>query len=240
MREGPTTELSLVTGSAGLYAPDASGGEALLLLWTPGHQATLPIGSLWVDSGIPADPGWFVFLAGPATQANAAAIEAALRKGLGETRPTGIAWAEANGGIACAVPIECRAEAAPSVAADATLPTPDGLLALTFAAGTPLRSAGNVEGITASAPREAGPVLPGSDGATVWIQGERAGCVTFQALAGQAPAADAIVTLMKVSLDPLRPFDPSRSFQTFTGMSYGFAGDAAGRWQLVALEGETE
>lgn len=240
MRNVTTTVLSLVTGSTGLYAPGASGGEALFLLWTPGAQATLSITSLWADSGVPADPGWFIFLAGPVGQANAAAVEAALRKGLGETRPTGIAWADVNGGIACAVPIECRAGAAPSVAADATLPTPAGLLALSFAAGTPLRSVGDFEGLAASAPPKAGPVLTGSDGATVWIQGERAGCATFQALAGQDPAADATVTLMEVSLDPLRPFDPSRSFQTFTGMSYGFTADAAGRWQLVALEDGTE
>ena len=139
MRNMTTTVLSLVTGSAGLYGPDASGGEALFLLSVPDHQATLPIGSLWVDSGIPADPGWFVFLAGPVTQANAGAVEAALRKGLGETHPTGLAWADADGGIACAVPIGCSAGAAPSVAADATLPTPAGLLALSFPAGTPLR-----------------------------------------------------------------------------------------------------
>lgn len=234
MTNGTTAELNLVTGSAGLYAPDASGGEALFLLWAPGKQATLPVASLWSDAGLPDDPGWFVFLAAPVGPARAGAVEAALRKALGESPATGIAWADGEGAIACAMPIACAAAAAPTVAADTTLPTPAGLLALSFPAGAPLRSIGDLEAIVVSAPPEAGPVRAGGDGAAIRIQSDGAGCVTFLALAGQAPAAGASVSLMEVSLDPMRPFDPSRSFQTFTGMGYGFAGGEGGRWQLAA------
>lgn len=227
--------LTLVAGSTALYAPGGTGTSAFLLWNEAEAPTTLPLSSTWSDSGAPANPGWFVFLEAPVE----AAIEGGLRAALAGKTSTGLAWAVKGAWIACAVPIACTADAGPSVASDCTLPTPAGLLALSFPAGTPLRSTGTLEGIVASAPTEAGPVRAGSDGTIVWIQGERAGCVTFQALAGQPPSAGGTVTLMEVSLDPLRPFDPSRSFQTFTGMSYGFTRDAGDRWQLVALEGGT-
>lgn len=238
--DGGGPELAKVPGSAALYAFAAADGGALFLLADPSSAPeTLQLSELWSDSGPPAKPGWFVF---PAAPGAAAALEPQLRSCLLTAATTGIAWARGDGTSAARVPIRQDGSGAPCAAADSTLPTPAGTLALSFAEGTPLRAsplAESPQAILASYPPALGPGATGPALVAVQLQGPNSGCLTFEALVGQPPAEQSGVTLMAVSIDPLRPFDPLRTYQMFTGRNFGFA-SAGNGWQLVDLEDRAE
>ena len=233
----------LQLGSSALYAASAAGGSALFLL-AAAHDppASILLADTWSDAGAPLCPGWFVFLAQPIDAGSAQGVEATLRSALASPETTGFAWADRQGNVASCLPTGLDASQAPCVAAETTLPTPPGMLALSFPKDAPLRKVdeeGTLQAIACGVPPDA--TTEGATGMSASIQatGEAAGCITFEAFVGDPPGAGAAVVLMAVSIDPLHPFDPKRSFQRFTGARFGFAPHGDG-WQLASLEGAVE
>ena len=233
--------LRLVTGAMALYAALAGGGTAVFLLSsTAAAPPQLTLGEIWSDVGPPSRPGWFAFLAAAVTGASAREVELKLRSGLSPGEASGIAWAAADGTVACRLPTKLGVDDRPVAAAETTLPTPLGSLALSFPAEAPLRGSrqgGLLTAIECGIPAAAVGLPAASPAAAVQIGGEAAGCVFFEALVGDPPGSAGAVSLMTISIDPLAPFDPKRSYRRFTGRTFGFARTADG-WQLVVLEGD--
>lgn len=234
-------------GRSALYAASAEGGSALFLLAdATAPPPSLPLGDTWSDSGAPSRPGWFVFTAAPVDSGNAGAVERNLRSGLvpaadvdAPPDATGFAWADPAGIVAAKVATALDGSGAPRVAEDVTLPTAPGMLALSFPMEAPLRSLvqhGALHAIGCGMPPHALPVPTHGPGASIRIAGDAAGCITFDAFVGQPPGEGANVVLMAVSVDPLRPFDPKRSYRRFAGATFAFARNGE-EWQLVAQGG---
>lgn len=239
----PHGALVLITGATALYAPAPEGGTAVFLLGsaTDPPPQLLP-GEIWSDTGAPAHPGWFVFLAEPVGGSGAQQVETELRAVLAAREATGFAWADRQGNIMSVVDTELDASGSPRIAGDATLPVPVGMLALSFPKDAPLSKVdedGMLQAIACGVPAGVAPGAPTGPGASVQVTGPAAGCVTFDAFVGDPPGSGATVVLMAVSIDPLRPFDPKRSYRRFTGARFGFAPHGEG-WQLAALEGSHE
>lgn len=237
--------LVLVTGATALYAPAAEGGTAVFLLGSPtGPPPQLLPEEIWSDTGAPAHPGWFVFLAEAVGGSGAQQVETELRAVLAARETTGFAWADGQGNVLSSVETALDASESPRIAADATLPVPVGMLALSFPKDAPLSKVDEdedevLQAIACGVPAGAAPGAPTGPGTLIQLTGAAAGCVTFEAFVGDPPGAGATVALMAVSIDPLRPFDPRRSYRRYTGASFGFAPHGDG-WQLAALEGAVE
>jgi hypothetical protein len=140
----------------------------------------------------------------------------------------------------------------PIIEADTLLALPRGTLALGFAAGAPVIGSlgpGGANGFVITYPPLTGADPPRGQGLLLPITGPAVGCVclgglvTFPGSArrsqlgirGPRPAPrggedidETFKALVRVQIDPLHPFDPARTFQTFTGRDFLLRRDSDG------------
>ncbi|MET0553826.1 MAG: hypothetical protein ABW221_12360 [Vicinamibacteria bacterium] len=230
--------------ASGLFVPEnlPSGLAALFLRWAASPPRTLPIDRTWSDSGAPPDAGWFVFFDALPPPDAAAFVESELRRQLETPAATGFAWARwtpagaAAAGVAVetAVRVGLDAGQRPAVAARVVVRLPPGLVTLGFGEGAPVRGAFDAQGLDAvvvSYPPQEGADPPRADGIRVGIAGTALGLVSFTGLVSLpvAPRERSVVkSLVRAQIDPLRPFDPSRTRTTSTGRDFLLTRDAGG------------
>jgi hypothetical protein len=226
-------------GATALYTP--GGGEAwAFLLWdASGAHPSLPLADTWADQGVPARPGWYVFLPAVPLEADAPALEAALRGALDPPAATGWAWsaraARGNGAaLRAAVPVHPDGEGRPVVAKDVPVTLPAGLLAFGFAAGLRVAAtrdaAGEIDGLVAARPD---PDAQPWTGIRVLLAGPFAGCIRFAALRESKVSGDrSVKEAAEVSLDPLRPFDQRRTWIGPTGAEYLLVAEGGGAYRI--------
>jgi hypothetical protein len=211
----------------------ATPGEAMIFLrWSVvASPDTLAIHLTWANSGPPAEPGYYVFLNEVPPDATAPAFEEALRGLLVKPAATGFVWAlylaPAKASMQTAIQMSLGAANQPMVADSVTMQLPPGVRTLGFRAQTPVASMGtapSIDGFVFTYPP-----LPGSDpptgaGISLGIDKGTIGCLRFDALVNVRPvkegATEALKALVQVQIDPIRPFDPQRTYQRFSGSSY--------------------
>jgi len=225
-----------------LYAPQSpSPGEAMLfLLWPetdPPSQLTLE--KTWADTGSPAAPGYFLFLNELPLPGGAASFEKRLRALLPETTLAAFAWVVYAAGkeevtIRTRIGLTLDANDRPVVDADTEIALPPGMTAIGVGKDAPvtaLASNGLIETFAVAYPPRPNAEPPRTGGLALPMADEGVGCVRFfglvDALSGSG-GAEVQKSLVFVQIDPLRPFDPSRTFQTFTGRDYLLVADGSG------------
>lgn len=229
--------LTRIAGTA-LYAPAGRETWAFLLWDAAGAPDPLPLRDTWADRGVPARPGWYVFLRALPGAANAAELEAALRTALPPPAATGWAWSAYAPGTGAelrgSVGVRPDEESNPAVAADAPVAFPRGVPSFGFARGLRVAAtrdgAGEMDGLVV-----ARPALPDDPwrGIRLPLAGPLAGCILFGALLqSDVSGGQSVKALADVRLDPLRPFDPGRTRTTPTGPEYLLVAEGAGTYRL--------
>jgi hypothetical protein len=222
-------------GSTLLYQPPApDAGFIAFLLWEGGNAppAGIPSTDTWSAKGPPARVGWYLFLDAATVDA---AFEKALRGALRQPSLTSFAWVRYAAGsltLATTAALAAGGEGEPVLAQDVPIPLPPGVRGLTLLGGAPVFARGDVEGFEFSYPPGPGLPPPTDGGAGVPLSGAGAGAFALRGLvdAGQDPLRK---TLLYVQVDPLRPFDGARTYQSFTGRDYLLI-EAGGRYRLEA------
>lgn len=234
---GTAGTLTRIAGSA-LFAPAGRETWAFLLWDAAGVPDPLPLRDTWADRGVPARPGWYVFLRAVPDAAHAPELEAALRGALPAPAATGWAWsgyapgsgAELRGAVA----VRPDEASDPVVAGDAPVAFPKGMKAFGFRAGLRVAAAhdgaGEMDGLVV-----ARPALPDRPwvGIRIPLAGPLAGCIEFGALLESAVSGDrSRKSAADVRLDPLRPFDKDRTRTTPTGAEYTLVAEGDGKYRL--------
>lgn len=224
-------ELTLVTGTQGLYVPPSSAKcRFVFLLWAPPSTppGSIQLAETWVGAGRPAREGWLVFVPGQPQEVGTHEFENELRGKLDS--PWGIAWASApprQFDLLGAVKIEAG-EGCPRVAADAPLELPAPLLSLGFAAGMDVLAQpdpAGLQGLDFRVPGYPGP------GISLGLTGSEGGCVRFEGLL-ESEGAGGPKPLAAVSVDPLHPADAGRTYIEPLGPEYVLSRNAQGQYQL--------
>lgn len=235
----PAGPLTRIPGTA-LYTP-AGGEKWAFLLWdAAGAKDSLPLRDTWADRGAPARPGWYVFLLAVPDAAHAAELEKALRGegGLPAPAASGWAWSAYAPGSGAELrgkaTVEPDEESDPVVADDAPVVFPRGMPSFGFARGLRVAAthdgAGEMDGLVVTQP-----ALPDEPwvGIRIPLAGPRAGCVVFGALLDSEVHGDrSVKQAADVRLDPLRPFDPTRTRTTPTGAEYLLVAEGDGKYRL--------
>ncbi|HYH82370.1 MAG TPA: hypothetical protein VEX86_21440, partial [Longimicrobium sp.] len=169
--------------------------------------------------------------------------EEAFRKLLPAAAPTatGFAWVSVAGGapVLRALAAAELAEGGPRLGAAVSFALPPGMLALSLAAGSRIVGAtaadGSLDGFTAAFPALEGAPPPHAPGIAIPMAGDGVGALRFQGLmSAGGGAAGAVKQLWNVQVDPLRPFDASRTYQAYTSRAYLLSG-SAGAYHLTLL-----
>jgi hypothetical protein len=226
-----------LTSSLLYVAQDGNHGSLAFLLWSAARAPqTLTFDQIWADSGAPQFPGYFLILNAPAVTE----LEPVLRAAMPAPTATGIAWASFTPGspapatVALLLRIRLGARGMPRVEGDTPVYLPAGMMMVSFKGKSPVaavRDGGSVTALAISYPALAGAPKPLGPALRIELAGPDTGCLRFDGLVG-APDSQAALPLMQVRIDPLAPFDPSRTFETYTGRSYAIRRNKAG-WHLA-------
>jgi len=221
------------SGGTTFYQSQSPGpGETMLfLLWnTTSPPATIPLEQTWSSSGVPASLGYFLFLNKIPDASVLAAFEASIRKDLATPAATSFAWVIYALGkppvISTLLPVGPNASKAPVVAQDVPLALPPGMEGLGLAQNAPVLASENADfltGFTITYPPLAGSDPPSAQGIDLPMTGAAVGAIRFAGLVNAGPVKvqdKALKSLVLVQIDPLRPVDPKRTFQTITGIQY--------------------
>ncbi len=240
---GPGVVLQQVPGTT-LYRPEQRDPNALLyfVAWKADAAArTIPLKDTWAESGQPLTPGCLLFLnaqpTDPATFEEA--VRTILKRLLPEPSTTAVAWAVATPAPTLKTLIKTKLDGAnrPRVDGDTRLGVPPGLKSLGFGDGTPVLAAydaeGTFNGLRFTSPPRASAPAPAAAGVSLPLTGKFVGCVQFEGLTnvpGSSITGDARArkVLVRVSVDPLRPLDPKRTYETFTGEYFILSRDGDG------------
>jgi hypothetical protein len=237
-------------GSTNLYKPQQPGpGEMMLFLRYIKVIPPQPIEleETWSQSGTPASVGYFVFFNQMPTPAQTPLVEVALRELLPpDPKASGFTWVKYNPTakagtnlqliqVQFTLALKLNQSDAPSVSQDVTVPLPDGMKSLGFAAGAPAFStvddANKIDGFVVTYPPLANTQTPNDVGIALPMTGGGVGCLTFSGLisrAGNNTPSSVVKTLVDVQIDPLKPFNSTRTFQIFTGRNYLLSQDQNG------------
>jgi len=207
----------------------------------------LELEDTWSQSGTPASVGYFVFFNQMPTPAETPLVETALRELLPpDPKASGFTWVKYNPAakqgtdlqliqILFTLALKLNQSEAPSVSENVTVPLPAGMQSLGFAAGAPafasLDDASKIDGFVVTYPPLANTQTPNEIGIALPMTGGAVGCLTFVGLidsAGNNTPSSVLKTLVDVQVDPLRPFDGSRTFQMLTGRNYLLSQDQDG------------
>jgi hypothetical protein len=230
-------------GTTAFYRPDAPGkGERLWFLrWrTDDSPPRLTLTEMWRAEGTPPAVGYFVFFDALPPEGAAPDVEGALRE-IWKAVPTASSFAWVNYASGKKVPsgvkvstrlgLTLNASNRPSVEADTRLALPRRMRTIGFGAGAPVIGvfgAADANGFVITYPPLGGAEPPRGGGLLLPITGTAVGCVCFSALTdligGKRPRDpkidEAWKSLVKVQIDPLHPFDRTRTFETLTGRDY--------------------
>jgi hypothetical protein len=220
--------------STTLYQPQSPApGEAMwFLLWSQADPpAQLTLEQTWAESGPPAAPGYFLFLNELPQQGNAASFEEKVRALLPATALAGFVWAvytpkKDDVKVQTRIGLDLDSGNRPVVDADTSFVLPPGMTELGVGKGAPVTASapgGLVDAFVVSYPPQEGADPPRPGGLTLPMTGGFVGCVRFGGLVNalnDGKGSSVLKSLVEVQVDPLRPVDPKRTFQTFTGLDY--------------------
>lgn len=213
-----------------LFQPEQPGpGENLYFLrWdTKAPALPIPLEDTWAESGTPPTSGYFLFLDAP--PADATSFEQALRKILSAPTTTAFAWAVSAPTPTVQTLFKTRLNDSnkPCVDGDTQLALLPGSKGVGFGDGSPILAAdagGFIGGFVITYPPGAGAQAPAPSGVSLPLTGACVGCVQFAGLTdsfdAQPGGASALKTLVNVSIDPHRPLDTKRTYETFTGANF--------------------
>ena len=253
-------ELELIVEPS-LYAPSPpAAGEAMLFYLVPSQvrEGAEPPGQLTVDDAWQGtDLGYFVFLnTYPDGSKEYVEFEIQLAEALPPVgKPpvvpahTGLVWATWSNGSLDVPGVLRVAPDPPDAIVAATFITPPtrGIKSLGFDKDTPITTerdvGGDIQGLVLQYPPQAAvdgrpkSEPPWGNSVLVPLSGVLSGCLVFQSLINEptdspATAAAALKQLFDCSLDPVRPYDSSRTRYTPTGMIFVLEEDEAGAFHL--------
>jgi hypothetical protein len=226
--------LQRVSSTTTLYEPQSPApGEAMwFLLWSqtdPPSQLTLE--QTWSESGPPAAPGYFLFLNELPPSGSADKFEKKVRDLLPATTLAGFSWVvytpkTEDVKVGTRVGLELDSGNRPVVDADTSITLPPGMTTLGVGKGAPVTASttgGFVDAFVVGYPPQWGAQSYRGGGLNLPMTGNFVGCLQFRGLVNAAEGTggpSALKSLATVQIDPLRPFDPKRTFQTFTGVDY--------------------
>lgn len=207
----------------------------------------LPLDDAW--DGRP-DVGWLVFLAAPPAPGTLPALSDALAL-LPQRTHTSVAWTTWDGralGTVQALPIRAAADG-PVTAETATFPAMPGITKLGVLDSSPVGGVrdgdGSLQALSLAYPPQPAhdgrpaSLPPSGPGVLLPLAGaDGAGCLRFRALVddgSRSAGAGARKRLAEVSLDPVRPFDPKRTWTRLTAVRFELARDASGAFTLTPL-----
>jgi hypothetical protein len=221
--------VTLARVGTALYAPaePAAAKYARFLRWsTQSPPETLVLEDVWSQVGTPASVGYFAFVDGDVP----AGFEEALRRLLPADAPTatGFAWVSIAGGAPALKDLAAveAAEDGPRLRGEVPFALPPGVVRLTLAGGSRLAGTssadGSLDGFIATYPPLAGAPPPQAPAIALPMTGGAVGALGFQGLmsAPGGGAAGVVKQLWNVQVDPLRPFDASRTYQAYTSRAY--------------------
>ena len=229
-----------LTGTA-LYTPDdaVAAGYARFLRWqADGAPASLSLDQIWPAGELSKNPGWFAFVDGPVPSG----FETAFRDLLKDAgSPLGFAWVSVAGAapvLQAAAPVT-DAAGARTLAASVTFPLPPGMLELGFGLGAPVVGAkggdGMLAGFAFTFPPVAGAAPPTGAGLALPLSGAATGALGFDGLMSAGTIGTGVVKqLWNVQIDPLRPFDATRTWQAYTSAAFLLTA-ADGAYHLAPL-----
>lgn len=212
-----------------LYKPaQLSPDEAMVfLLWdTTAPPATIELSDTWSDSGPPAKVGYYVFLNAIPPNASAKSFESALRADLDAPAATGFVWARydapSKAEVQTAVVLKMNGANRPVIADNVTMQLPAGVETLGFGADAPVTASGSIDNFVVAYPPLKGANSPRGPGIRIGISLGSVGCLGFSGLVNVNPPEGERVlkTMVAVQIDPIRPFDPQRTYQVFSGRNY--------------------
>ena len=231
--------LTLVPSTA-LYQ-SSSAATMLFLRWNAENPpASLALEDVWAGSGLPSNPGYIIFVNVP--PANPSAFEKDLRNLVLAPVATGFIWANyaaAGSSVLTLIISKPNASNIPCVAGNTQLKLLPGSQGVGFGDQSPV-IAGYADDCISSFnftyPPMVGSFPPRGSGVSLPMTGSFVGCVQFTALVNSfTPDASAVrKSVVLVSIDPLRPLDPTRNYQTFTGQDYLLAGEG-GAYRLLPV-----
>jgi len=247
----PATELKLIAGST-LYEPSLPGkGEKLYFLrWskTPPPEF-LELSKTWADTGLPEEPGHFLFFSYLFSNTQAPAIEGKLRKLLAEPATTAFAWVNydfQSGDVALSTLLKTKLSPAnsPAVDGDTAVKVYPGVQTVVFPDGAAMHgnsAGGALQQVVITYSPEVSPQEPTGAGVALPLaggpDGKLVGCLCFQGLTNALDVRNpdrVLKSLMQVAMDPLDPVNPSRNYEIFTGKNYFLVRDATGYHLLPA------
>jgi hypothetical protein len=234
-------------GTTAFYKPDAPGrGERLWFLrWrTDDSPPGLTLTEMWQAEGTPKAVGYFVFFDVLPPESAAPDVERDLREIWKEAAPTAssFAWvtytaakkktAASGVSVSTRLGLTLNASNRPAVDADTRLALPPRMQTLGFGAGAPVIGVSapdaKANGFVITYPPLGGAEPPRGGGVLLPITGNAVGCVCFSALVelidGKRPRDpdpdESWKSLVTVQIDPLHPFDRTRTFEALTGRDY--------------------
>lgn len=217
-----TTTVLKEMGSTAVYTP-SSGEPFVFLLWKPpnGPLPTIPIDETWDTSAIARHSGYYVYLSAAVTEASASELEEKLRAELPALDTTSFAWAEfvpnERFRLIGTIGLTIEGEGPVVVAADAPLRLPPGVKPFTVPAKLAVSAQWEDNGgFVLTLPPPVDPAA--AVGLGIALLGDRSGCITCSAALASTVVGDrSVKSFARVSLDPLRLFDPSRTYVAPTG-----------------------
>lgn len=239
----PKTLLDPVAGT-GFYVPaaPAADGPMLFLRWTGAGTVPISLDEAWNGT---AEAGYFLFLSQMPAASSLAAAETALRARLAAPpEKSSLAWVTIDPagtpGSVDLLPLGAGDGDVRLVQADFAAARFPDFPSVPIPAGTQVRAAidgdGFVQGVTTFYPgltpfggqQAAGPAWGG--GISVPLSGPCTGCLQFQGLRNHgAPSAGTLQKdIFTLSLDPLNPFDQSRTYAVATGLYVLLTSQGAG------------
>jgi hypothetical protein len=224
-------ELEQVPGTR-LYRAPASGPFVLFLLWeTADAPQTIATAETWTGPRVAPRTGWYLFAEADPVDAD---LERAVRDRLGAPGLTSLAWISyADAALTvygAAAPIAGGTGQA-VLRDDVPLLLPAGMPGLTLLAGAPVTATAEVDAFTVTCPSVPG-ASPPRRCVRVPLFGAAAGTIGFQALVGGAGGPGVVKSLLRVQVDPARPFDGRRTFWALSGREYLLLDEAVG-YRLV-------
>lgn len=225
-------------GTGGLYAPPgAAATYARFVLWdATDAPSTIPASDTWPRGAVPPRLGWWVF---SDADLLASGFEPAVREALGNPPPaTGVAWLRTGQtGLRAVGIVAIGADApGPAVAQTVKLELPPGVRGVEILAGARvwalLEADGQERIVFGCPPLPDGPIAV-PEGLEVPLADAACGALRFLAFV-PASEPEASEALVRVQVDPVRPFAPRRTFQAYTGRSFRFVDEGGTFWLVPA------
>jgi len=220
---------------SGLYGPDSAETFVFLLSDPPAEPpVTIALEETWEAQRRAPRTGFYVFLDALPSDRDASVLADALRCTLPPNpATTGFGWAHCPPSAlspAGAVDVT-MVGGCPAVASDAPIQVRSPMPELTIPAGLAVRAQPGLAGWTLT-----DPYSRQDAGVTVPLLGRDCGDIRFRALLASTVKGDATVKrLADVHIDPVRPFDSTRTRITLLSDEYSLALGPAGTYQLTRM-----